>query len=135
MTLADIGVPDDAKPFILDMLYNSDKTTPHSYAAAARAAAALGPRMPEAIPGLIRSLKPEFADFPLSFDRFSIALGNGDVSGRVEALRALARMGPRATAAIPWISGLIVEQPAPDSVVPLWHEEARKALRAIRGVE
>jgi HEAT repeat protein len=135
VTLADIGVPDDAKPYILDMLYNSDKTMPHSYAAAARAAWALGPRMPEAVPGLIRSLKPEFADFPLSFDRFSIALGNGEISGRIEALRALARMGPKATAAVPWISALIVEKPGPDSVVPLWHEEARKALRAIRGVE
>src|SRR5262249_5288313 len=73
VTLADIGVPDGAKPYILDFLNNSDIGTTHAYAAAARTAGALAPKLPEAIPGLMRALKPNFTDFTMSFKRFGIA--------------------------------------------------------------
>jgi HEAT repeat protein len=130
VTLADVGTPAEAKPYILDLLNNSDKTTAHGYAAAARA---LRPEMTEAIPGLLRALQPDFTDFPMSFDGFAIALGAEDVSCRLEALRALARMGPRARVALPSITRVAGEKPDPASPLPAWDEEARKALQAIRG--
>jgi HEAT repeat protein len=130
VTLGDIGTPAAAKPYLLDLLNNSDKTTAHGYAAAARA---LRPEMTEAIPGLLRALQPDFTDFPMSFDGFAIALGAEDVSCRLEALRALARMGRRARAALPAITQVAREKPDPVSPVPAWNEEARKALKTIRG--
>ena len=133
VTLADIGVPAGAKPYILDLLNNSDKTQAHGYAAAARAAGVLGPQLPEAIPGLMRSLGPGFPDFPMSFDYFGIALGKEDASCRLEALRALARMGPKAQQAAQVIASLAAEKPEAGSVVPPWGEEAVKTLHAIRG--
>jgi HEAT repeat protein len=135
VTLADIGVPAGAKPYILDLLSNSDKTLAHGYAAAARAAGTLGAQIPEAIPGLLRSLQPEFPDFPMSFQRFAIALGPEDASCRLEALRALAKMGAKAAEAVPLISRLAEEKPAAGIVVPPWDEEARRALRAISAHE
>jgi HEAT repeat protein len=130
LTLSDIGTPAAAKPCILDLLNNSDKTTAMGYAAAARA---LRPETTEAIPGLLRSLRPDFTDFPMCWDGFAMALGNEDASCRLEALRALARMGPRAREALPEITRVSGEKPEPASPVPAWDEEARKALRAIRG--
>ncbi len=132
LTLADTEVPASAKPCILDFLNNSDKTMAQGYAAAARAAARFGPEMPEAIPGLIRSLKPDFPDFVMSFDFFGIALGYEDVSCRREALKALAKMGPKAAEAVPLITKLAKEKPDGGSVVPRWDEEAAKTLRALR---
>lgn len=132
VTLADIEVPAAAKPYILDLLNNSDKTTAHGYAAAARA---LRPEMTEGIAGLQRALKPEFPDFPMCFDDFAMALGNEDASCRLEALRALARMGPRAKAALPSILEIADQQPDRASPVPPWNKEARQALQAIRGAE
>jgi HEAT repeat protein len=130
VTLADIGVPDEAKPHILDLLNNSDVKTSHGYAAAARA---VRRDMPEAVAGLQRALKPDFADFPMSWDDFARALGNEDSSCRLEALRALARIGPRAKAALPVITPLVSGKPDPASPVPPWNEEARKAAEAVRG--
>lgn len=135
VTLADIGVPDGARPYILDLLNNSDIGTTHGYAAAARAAGALGPKLPEAVPGLARALKPEFTDFTMSFQRFCMALGPEDASCRLEALRALARIGPKAAGALPLVEKLAKEKPAPAATVPAWDEEANRTLRAIRGKE
>lgn len=132
VTLVDIGVPDEAKPHILDLLNNSDAKTSHGYAAAARA---LRPDMTEGIPGLQRALRPDFPDFPMSWDDFGRALGKEDSSCRLEALRALARLGPRAEAALPSIAKIADEKPDRVSPVPPWNEEAREALRAIRGNE
>ena len=91
--------------------------------------------MTEGIAGLQRALKPDFADFPMSFDDFARALGNEDSSCRLEALRALARMGPRAKAALPAITQIADQKPDRASPVPPWNEEARKALEAIQGKE
>lgn len=135
VTLADIGVPDGAKPYILDLLNNSDKFTSHGYAAACRAAGALGPNFPEALPGLQRALKPTFTDFVMSFQRFGMALGPEDSSCRLEALRALAKMGPKAAAALPRVEELSKEKPAPGAVLAPWADEAARTARAIRGKE
>jgi HEAT repeat protein len=134
-TLADIGVPDGAKPYILDLLNNSDPSTTHGYAAAAKAASALGPTLPEAVPGLLRALKPTFTDFTMSFQRFGMALGPEDSSCRLEALRALAKIGPKAAQALPLVEQLAKEKPGRGESVPPWDEEAGRTLRAIRGKE
>jgi HEAT repeat protein len=135
VTLADIGVPEGAKPYILDFLNNSDKFTSHGYAAACRAAGVLGPTFTEALPGLQRALRPTFSDFTMSFQRFSMALGPEDSSCRRESLRALAKMGPKAAAALPLIEQIAKEKPKPGEAVPTWDVEAAAALRAIRGKE
>jgi HEAT repeat protein len=132
VTLADIGVPNEARPYILDLLSNSDKTTAHGYAAAARA---LRPDMTECLSSLQRALKSDFPDFPMSFDDFGRALGHEDSSCRLEALRALARMGPRAKEALPLVTRMASEKPDRGSPVPPWEEEARKAMQSIQGKE
>ena len=44
-------------------------------------------------------------------------------------------MGPKAQEAVPLIAQLANERPEASSTVPSWHEDAGKALRAIRGKE
>ncbi len=83
----------------------------------------------------MRSLRSDFPDFVMSFDFFGIALGYEDVSCRREALKALAKMGSKASDAIPLITQLAKEKPEGGSVVPAWGEEAAKALNALRGKE
>lgn len=132
VTLADIGVPDAAKPHILDLLANSDARGAHGYAAAARAHR---PEWTEGLAGLQRALKPDFPDFPMCFADFGMALGTEDSSCRLESLRALARMGPTAKAALPDITRLTTAPHDPISPGPPCREEAEKAVQAVQGVK
>jgi HEAT repeat protein len=132
LTIAETGVPAGARPYILDLLNNSDKFQAHGYATAARAAGALGPQFSEALPGLMRSLKPGFPDFPMGFDYFGMALGEETASCRLESLRALAKMGAQARPAVAIIARLADEEPDAESVVPPWRDEAVKTLHALQ---
>jgi hypothetical protein len=64
-----------------------------------------------------------------------MALGPEDSSCRLESLRALAKMGPKAAEALPLVEQLAKEKPEASATVPPWDEEAGRTLRAIRGKE
>lgn len=136
ITLAEIGVPKSALPHILATLASSDRDSYYVSAAAARAAAALGPDAPSAVPYLIQAAESPFADRPVTFDLYfgHVPLNGRFTSPRVEAIRALKSMGPAATAAIPLLTRFAAGQhdEQPDAPLPCSECEARVALQAIQ---
>ena len=139
-TLAQVGVPASALPFILDGLANSDASMPEVYAGAARAAGALGPEGREAIPFLLRALKPDFRNDFVNLDDYS---AHHTVTGefttcRIEAIRALAKMGPAARDAAALLAEIVQREPdLPENPARLQHvpnvaREARTALASIQ---
>lgn len=140
VTLADIGVPKTALPFVLDGLNNTAPGAVHAYAAAARAAGALGPGAREAVPGLLRALSKDFYDPPLSLRTFDdllshLSVGQAETSARIEAIRALAKVGNDAKEALPLLRRLARERPDRPDGSPELGPEAEKAIRAIQGSE
>ena len=133
LTLADIGVPKKALPFILDTLAKSEY---RDYAAAARAAGSLGKEAKEAVPLLMRVLDPKYADHAMHLDTFGtiwvVPVGER-TSARIEAIRALAKIGPDAKAALRRLLEMI-DDPliAPPNSYPPYQQEARRAVQAIR---
>jgi hypothetical protein len=107
----------------------------HSFAGAALAAAALGPDAREAVPFLMRALKPDFRDHRVTFEQFfaEVSPSGTYTSGRIEAIRALARIGSDAREAVPLLTELAKHEPVSSSRIPPYQDEARKALAAIRG--
>jgi hypothetical protein len=138
-TLSDIGVPKDSMPYIIDGLANSDDRMAQVFAAAARAAAALGPEAAEVVPLLMRALEPEFVDRPVASDlsaRMPHPKGP-NTSPRFEAIKALQSMGSAAAEALPLLRK-IAEEPAhreDDGYFPPRREAARRAIEAISETE
>lgn len=146
VTLSEVGVPDAALPFILDALANSNTLSDYDpnfhrrdtlYAAGAIAAGALGARAADAAPFLLRVLRPEFRDYRLTFESY---FANGPKSGiytspRIEAIRALGKIGPAATTATSLLTELAQREESPQlfSQMPLLSDEARTALALIGG--
>jgi protein SCO1/2 len=104
-TLAKLGPPEEALAPILAEL--SGARHPYALAAAARAAGALGPRAAAAVPYLQRPLEPGFHDEPMSLERYDPEYPPEErTTARIEAERALAKIGPgaaRAAEATPWL--------------------------------
>jgi len=102
-TLAEIGVPQGAQPFIADGLANSDDRMTYGFAGAARAAGALGPTAAELLPHLVRPLEKDAPQDFLSFAEFDahFVAGGEFTTCQVESLRALRRIGPPARSAAP----------------------------------
>ena len=134
LTLADIGMPQKALPFILDTLANREY---RAFAAAARAAGSLGKEAKEAVPLLMRVLDPKFVDQAMHLDTFGTiwVLPEGErTSARIEAIRALAKIGPDAKAALPRLLEMLNDPAPPEGNLP-YNEEVRRAVKAIRGGE
>ncbi len=139
VTLAEIGTPRSALPLILDGLANSENNNPYVFAAAARAAASLGPEARATVPLLLRAFNGGLRDEFLSFETLgSHRSSTGEyTSCLVEAIRALAKMGTEARDAVPHLQAILAQpsirlngegrlQRLPDP-----SEEARKAIKAI----
>src|SRR5262249_3208224 len=148
--LSDVGIPDAALPFILDALANSD--TLRIYTAGAIAAGALGARAADSVPFLLRALRPDVREFtrdfthlggatgidhPLTFESY---LGKPPQSGiypspRIEAIRALGKIGPAAKTATSLLIEFAQREESPQrfSRRPLLSDEARTALALIGG--
>jgi hypothetical protein len=126
-------------PFVIDGLANTEDEMPYLFAAAARAAGALGPAAREAVPFLLRPLEGSIKDTFITFAKFgSHSAGGRDYTTcQIEALRALARMGEGAESAVPVIKQFLGrELPRYDDAsrlqrAPNLGTEARTALAAI----
>ncbi|HSL81986.1 MAG TPA: SCO family protein, partial [Thermoanaerobaculia bacterium] len=104
-TLADVGPPPEALPKVLADLAHGH--WPLLQAAAARAAGALGAGGTPAVPYLVDVLQPDTKD-----DRVPARLcgeegSPGRTTARLEAVRALARIGPAARSAVPMLEAIV----------------------------
>jgi hypothetical protein len=141
VVLSEIGIPKSALPMIVDSLANSTFEMPYLFAAGAKAAGSLGPDAESVVPLIERAFRGELGDDPISFDRFD---SHGKISdeytnARIEALRALGKIGPGASSSLPYIKEL--DKPDPQSrdnqdrlvKLPNIQKEAERALLAIQG--
>lgn len=124
--LGDGPTPQEILPDVLDAL--EDSNTPWLWTAAARAAGELGPAAAEATPRLVSLLKTtsrydRYSE--VSFERFAAGRCRGRdgsfTTPRLEAIRALERIGPAASSALPILREL-ADYPALDAT-----EAARQA--------
>ena len=133
MTLSDTGAAASAAQYIAESLGNSDIEMNFNFAAAAYAAGSLGSSGRAFVPFLTRALKDNFEDEPLSLESFraSVTLPSR-TSCRIEAIRALAKMGATAAEAIPLLEKLTQTAPHPSKKLVPWKIEAQKALESIK---
>jgi hypothetical protein len=130
-TLTRLGPPAEAAPFVLAELAGARSA--HSFAAAARAAGALG--TDAAVPLLLRALDPEFHDDLVSLERYRPDFPPEEATtAALEAVRALGRIGPAAGAAVPRLRAVAdrADGSAGGSAAALV-VAARQALAAIEG--
>jgi hypothetical protein len=137
VVLAQVGTPRSALPYILDELANYDNAShAHGFTAAAMAAGSLGAEGKAAVKPLLRALRAGFRDEPVSFARFLLHDGH-DSSTRVEAIRALEKIGAAARESVPLLKALVEAQPPAGAsqrqVFTLSQREAKKALQILEG--
>jgi hypothetical protein len=140
VALAAAGTPAGALESISGALANSDESSVHEFAGAARAAAGLGPPGRVLIPHLIRALDNDatWSDW-IALETFDAhASANATyTTPQVEALRALAVLGTRDAGAIRAMGIFAKNAPADFDgidvgvVIPNAREEALKALSAM----
>lgn len=125
VTLAEVGPPPEALPYVLADIAHGHRTS--LLAAAARAAGALGPSARAAVPYLAVLLGPSFHDDQTSLTAYAPSWPLADpTTVRLEAVRALGRIGPGARAALPTLRALAAAEPAAALT-----REARRAVQAI----
>jgi HEAT repeat protein len=134
--LANIGVPESGRELVLEALQKGPGSLPNeasTFAAAARAAATFADPK-QVVPLLLPGLKVKGKEQALYFIDWS-----GDGQGkpttvRLEAVRALAKMGPAATEALPALKEVIEgNAESPPSLDLLVRMEARRAYETIDG--
>jgi hypothetical protein len=135
--LANIGVPDTARPLIWDALKSgpAELDDGFAYAAAARAVADFGPDARQAIPWLLPALKPRGKEEArVYFIDWSSKVGYPFTTARVEAIRTLAKFGPDAKEALLPLKEIAAAKPAGFGTTELQaQQEARRAIAAIEG--
>lgn len=114
VTLADIGVPGEALPFVVSSLASGEGSMTLEYAGAARAAGALGPYAKEAVPFLLRPLRQAMPQGLIAFEKFDSNTSSTRqyTTCQVEALRALRQIGPAAQSAAAAVRAFL-ERPLP----------------------
>jgi hypothetical protein len=138
-TLAEIGVPKEALPFIADALVNSDNRMSYAFAGAARAAGASGRDAAELLPHLVRPLEKDVPQDFLSFAEFDahFVAGGEYTTCQAESLRALRRIGPPARNAAPVVRAFLdraedwVASPQGTKRMPKPTVEARETLAVL----
>ena len=132
--LANVGVPDSARPLVLEALKKgpaSETDAGYSYTAAARAVATFAEPV-EVVPLLLPALKVKGSEREFYYvDWSGLGLGR-PTTARLEAIRALATMGAPAKEALPLLRNIAESEPAPPrSLEFVTQEEARRAYNAI----
>ncbi len=141
LALASVGSPPQTLEWIAGALGNSDESSVHEFAGAARAAAGLGPRGRVLIPLLKRALDTSDTSWSdwIALETFD---GHANTNAayttpQVEALRALAVLGTNDRETMRTIGLFVKEAPADFDgidagvVIPNAREEALKALSAM----
>ena len=138
VALAACGVPAEALDATMSALANSDESSMHEFAGAARAAARLGPRGRGAIPHLLRALNNVETSWSgwIALETFDAHTSSNAAytTPQVEALRALAVLGANDPGVIRSMRAFVKTAPADyDGIdagvgVPNAREEALKAL-------
>jgi HEAT repeat protein len=135
--LANIGVPMEARPLVLEELKKGPGANGYAYAAAARAASTFAAEARVAVPWLLPALKADNKE-PVYFFIDWSGKGGGfpPTSARLEAIRALGAIGPGAKEALPQLQEIAARKAGPagslDAIIP---QEARRAVAAIQGKE
>ncbi len=132
-TLAETGCPLEALPLIRAELATSDD--PYVFAAACRAAANLGPQASAVVPDLLRPFGRGLMDdtFSLKDPRQQQPLP-APTTAKLEAMKALAAIGPRASRALATIQEVAAGRLAADGLRSSdLQEQARLAIIAIDG--
>jgi HEAT repeat protein len=140
-TLAEIGVPKEAGPFIADALANADDRMAYGFAGAARAAASLGSNAENLLPFLLRPLEKDTPQEFLDFDQFEahVATSGEYTTCQIESLRALRRIGPAARSALPVVRAFHtravdwIVNPGGPKRLPRLSDEAQQTLSALDG--
>jgi hypothetical protein len=127
VALTDVGLPQSSADQVLDLLANG----PHpSFAAAARAAAALPDPPAQVVPQLLRALNENgMQAFSTTYWGQMPGIDKAEnTSATVEAIRALARLGPaRAKAALPALEILAKDDRSFRTMPVRFQDEAQKA--------
>jgi hypothetical protein len=130
LTLAEIGVPKEAIPTIIDELSNA--WTPDMVAAAARAAGALLSDQEKVVPFLRMALARTGLGAPVSLDSLATRAPRSPVawtSPYLEIINALVRIGPPARAAVPVLKIRAMDRVRPSAYgLPHYQQEAYKAV-------
>ncbi len=134
VTLADVGITSQAIPAIVDLLANSGQAV--MIAAGARAAGALRAKQEMVIPYLLKVLELDDLAIGTSLDGIATRVlrpGPHLTSAYLEAIRALARMGPAAKEAVPVLRWRAQDPANPSPFYPRYQEEAAQAAAVISG--
>jgi HEAT repeat protein len=135
--LANIGVPKEGRPLVLEVLKKGPSPAGddgYAYAAAARAVGTFGPEARQAVPWLLPALKADGKEPVFYFIDWS-GKGGGfpPTSARLEAIRTLGTIGPDAKEALPALKEIAARKAGPpgtlDAIIP---QEARRAVAAIQ---
>ena len=131
VALTDVGLPQSSADQVLDLLANG----PHpSFAAAARAAAALPDPPAQVVPQLLRALNENgMQAFSTTYWGQMPGIDKAEnTSATVEAIRALARLGPaRAKAALPALEILAKDDRSFRTMPVRFQDEAQKAIEIL----
>jgi protein SCO1/2 len=127
-TLADVGPPAEALPHVLGELRFGHRVD--LLAASARAAGAMGSAARPAVPALLRILSPAFHDDQVCLNVYEAYVPCADpTTARLEAVRALGRIGPQEREAVSALRVLAESEPAGPAETELaLRREAQRAL-------
>jgi len=132
LTLADIGMPQEAVPAIIDELTNA--LEPASTAAAARAAGAVTNGQAQIAPYLKRVLARRNLDGGVVLETIeskSPPVVPPELSPYLEIIRALAKYGPAAKAAVPELRERAKDPPRRSPMYPAYQQEALALARKL----
>lgn len=134
VTLADIGFPPTAVPFLLDSVAHvEERTAAVEAASAARATGSLGPGGRQLAPYLLRTLSEPFSEEEMSLDRYQLDFPQNEATtAQLEAIRALGRVAAMEDRQVIESLTALAERPSSDRMDPRVGPEARKALAQIR---
>ena len=135
VTLAELGPTDNVLPIIIGELAHGHE--PYMVSAAARVAGALGPKAKVTVPFLLQflGLGQSFHDDHLSFRIYNPTWPlEKPTTTRLEIVRALERIGPGASQALPVLKGIAYAQ-GRGSIFYNKRELRKAAAQAIKAIE